>query len=105
MDGVLQRSPDLARPNDEHPRTDRQTERPLNQDVNAIMDLVDDAVSHIYGAGLLIHTRCDEGGPARGDGLDSVSAELDSAIRQLQAAVTSVTHLRARTDGNVAGRR
>lgn len=57
-----------------------------DQPVIPIGDLIDAAISDIYGAWLLIHTRCAGAGPAVVSELDDVTDQLDGAIRNLQAA-------------------
>jgi hypothetical protein len=57
-----------------------------DQPVIPIGDLIDAAISDIYGAWLLIHTRCEGAGPALVAELNDVTDQLDGAIRNLQAA-------------------
>jgi hypothetical protein len=54
--------------------------------VEPIGDFIDAAISDIYAAWLLIHTRCGGAGPALVSELDDVTDQLDGAIRNLQAA-------------------
>ena len=58
----------------------------LDEPVVPIGDLIDAAISDIYGAWLLIHTRCEGAGPALVSELNNVTDQLDRAIRNLQAA-------------------
>ena len=49
-------------------------------------DLFDAVITHLYRAGLVIHTRCQEVRSVLGDDLDQVTDELDAAIHRLQVA-------------------
>jgi hypothetical protein len=49
-------------------------------------DPLDAAISHIYRAGLLIHTLCEGAGPALVNELVHVTDDLDAAIRELRTA-------------------
>jgi len=56
-------------------------------DIPGTRDLLDAAISHIYLAGILIHTRRETAESGLADELDHVTGELDAAVRHLQAAV------------------
>jgi len=58
-----------------------------------VRDLLDAVISHLYRAGLVIHTRFQEVRPVLGDDLDQVTDELDAAIHRLQVAAHE-NHLR-----------
>jgi len=59
---------------------------PAGRPAIALGDQIDAAISDIYGAWLLIHTRCQGAGVALVAELSAVTDELDGAIRHLQAA-------------------
>jgi hypothetical protein len=61
---------------------------PAGRPAVALGDLIDAAISDIYGAWLLIHTRCQGAGVALLGELSQVTDELDGAIRHLQAAAS-----------------
>ena len=51
-----------------------------------VRDLFDAVISHLYRAGMVIHTRFQEVRSVLGDDLDQVTDELDAAIHRLQVA-------------------
>jgi hypothetical protein len=63
----------------------------------AATSLLDDAISHIYQAGVLIQARRDGGGAAQTPELDGATDQLTAAIRLLQVAALDIPDTRVLT--------
>ncbi len=83
MDGVMFPEPSLV---PGPPSSDHKSRMPVEQHQAPAADLLDDVISHIDRARLLIRTCCAGAKPALVHELDDISDDLDAAMGRLRSA-------------------